>query len=166
MPTDLGPPYTLEWRGDPPHMLKPDIPVWYRFLDSYGSLFDFIYYDVAVGGPYLTPDQENDPLQRSWRRGLVKRIDAVVDLPDETWIIEVSADPGLRSIGQLISYKTLWDMDPKIGKPERLLLVAQTIEQDLLTVAGQLHIQCYQASYLDLQQTLQTILVQEPMNSR
>lgn len=143
MPTELGPPYTIDWRGDPPHMLQPDIPVWYRFIDLYGSIFDFIYYDVAVGGPYLTADQQKDPLQRSWRRGLVKRIDAVVDLSDEVWIIEVSADPGLRAIGQLISYKTLWDMDPKSTKPQRLVLVAASIEQDLQAVAGQHGIATY-----------------------
>lgn len=143
MPTELGQHYLIDWRGDPPHMLKPDIPIWWRFLDAYGSLFLFIYYDVAVGGPYLTPTERQDPLQSMYRRNLVKRIDAVVELPTETWIIEVSADPGLRALGQLISYQTLWKLDPKIPKPETLILVAATIEQDLLTVAGTYGIQCY-----------------------
>ena len=143
MPTELGRPYDIAWRGDPPHMLTPDIPVWYRFLEAYGSLFDFIYYDVAVGGPYLSPAEQKDPMQRMYRRNLVKRIDAVAQLPTETWIIEVSSDPGLRAIGQLISYQTLWKLDPKLDNPETLVLVSDTIEQDLLTVAGSYHIQCY-----------------------
>ncbi|GAH74770.1 unnamed protein product, partial [marine sediment metagenome] len=63
MPTDLGRPYALDWRGDPPHMLQPDIPVWYRFLEKWGSPFLHLYYDCLLGGPYLTQDEKKDPLK-------------------------------------------------------------------------------------------------------
>lgn len=136
MPTELGKPYLLSWRGDPPHMLKPDIPVWYRFLAVYGEPFQALYYDCALGGPTLTRQQQQDKMQVMWRGLLVKRADALAELQGEVWIIEVSADPGLRAIGQLISYGVLWKRDPKIDKPLKLVLVARTIEEDLLDVAG------------------------------
>jgi hypothetical protein len=143
MPTDLGRSYSLDWRGDPPHMLKPDIPIWYRFLALYGSPFRKLYYDCWLGGPTLTPQERKDPLKLNWRGLLVKRADAIVELDDELWIIEVSADPGLRAIGQLISYGTLWKRDPKIAKTLRLVLVARTIEEDLLDVAAEYGMLCF-----------------------
>ncbi|MBA7604197.1 hypothetical protein ES703_11316 [subsurface metagenome] len=143
MPTDLGRRYSLDWRGDPPHMLKPDIPVWYRFLSLYGAPFLNLYYDCSLGGPLLLDKDKMDPLKKMWRQLLVKRADSIAELEDEVWIIEVSADPGLRAIGQLQSYRVLWVRDPKIFKPERLILVSETIEEDLLDVASTYGIQCY-----------------------
>ena len=136
MPTELGRSYPLIWRGDPPHMLKPDIPIWYRFLAIYGAPFLKLYYDCALGGPSLTEVQKMDPLQVMWRGLLVKRADAIAELDNEIWIIEVSADPGLRAIGQLISYGHLWKRDPKIVKPVKLVLVSGTIEEDLADVVS------------------------------
>jgi len=136
MPTELGKAYPLMWRGDPPHMLKPDIPIWYRFLAMYGAPFDKLYYDCALGGPSYTSEELADPLKKMWRGLLVKRADAIVELDKEVWIIEVSADPGLRSIGQLISYGHLWKRDPKIDKPLKLVLVSGTIEEDLADVVS------------------------------
>jgi len=124
-------------------MLKPDIPVWYRFLGLYGGNFVALHYDCSLGGPSLTKEEQADKYKVMWRKVLVKRADAIAELEDEVWIIEVSADPGLRAVGQLISYGTLWDRDPKIDLPARLVLVAQTIEEDLLDVAGSQRILCF-----------------------
>lgn len=136
MPTDLGKTYSLMWRGDPPHMLKPDIPVWYRFLAIYSGPFIKLYYDCALGGPTLTEAEALDSLKKMWRGLLVKRADAIAELQGEVWIIEVSADPGLRAVGQLISYGHLWKRDPKIDKPVKLVLVSGTIEEDLADVVS------------------------------
>lgn len=124
-------------------MLQPDIPVWYRFLDSYSFDFLKLYYDVLVGGPFFTPGELKDPLKKMWYNNLAKRIDALAELDDQVWIIEVTADPGLRAVGQLLSYQLLWIRDPKIFKPEVLVLVAQTIEPDLLDAASAHGIVCY-----------------------
>lgn len=132
MPTELGRKYKVDWRGDPPHMLKPDIPVWYRFLDKWGWQLDDLYYDCLLGGPALTPAEEKDPMKRMWRFNLSKRADAITTTKTHIWIIEVSADPGLRAIGQIETYQTLWIRDPKIRKPERLVIVAERIDPDLL----------------------------------
>lgn len=136
MPTDLGRPYTLDWRGDPPHMLARDIPVWYRFLEKWGSQFLNIYYDCLLGGPFLTPEEKKDPLKWMWRVNLAKRADAICELTDQVWIIEVAADPGLRFLGQIQIYRTLWLRDPPIAKIERPVLVAETIDPDILDAAG------------------------------
>ena len=84
----------------------------------------------------MTAKELSDPLKKMWRGLLVKRADAIVELEKELWIIEVSADPGLRSIGQLLSYGHLWTRDPKLDKPHKLVLVSGTIEEDLLDVVS------------------------------
>lgn len=143
MPTDLGKKFSIDWRGKPPAMLETDHPVWYRFLDRYGQYFIALYYDCLLGGPFLTPEQAADPFQKMWRRNTAKRADAIAELENEVWIIEVADYPGLRAIGQLEVYQTLWIEDPQIMKPERLVLVSERIDEDLAAACAQRGIQIY-----------------------
>lgn len=136
MSTELGRKYELDWRGNPPHMLERDVPVWYRFLEKWGFQFISLWYDCLLGGPELTDEEKKDPLKRMWRINLAKRADAIAELENEVWIIEVSADPGVRSIGQCHAYRSLWLRDPPIYKLEKPVLVCQTIDPDLLDAAG------------------------------
>jgi len=131
MPTLLGPKYSTEWRGKPPHMLAPDIPVWYRFLKEWAGLFNSLYYDCLLGGPKQDKDEEIDPMKRMWRALVSKRADAIAELENEVWLIEVSAYPGMRALGQLLTYHTLWVEDPKIDKPVIMVLVADQIDPDV-----------------------------------
>lgn len=124
-------------------MLLPDIPVWYRFLEKYGPYIRALYYDCLLGGPFLSPEQEQDPFQRMWRFNTSKRADAIVEVSTEVWIIEVASYPGLRAVGQLQVYQSLWIEDPKIIKPERLALVAERIDNDLGAACGKFGIQVY-----------------------
>lgn len=143
MPTTLGRKYEVDWFGNPPHMLLTDVPVWIRFLGKYGSYFNALYYDCLLGGPFLSPEQEKDPFQRMWRYNTAKRADAIAELETEIWIIEVANYPGLRAVGQLQVYQNLWIEDPKILKPERLVLVAERIDNDLGAACGRFGIQVY-----------------------
>lgn len=117
-------------------MLRPDVPVWYKFLEKWGFQFTSLFYDCLLGGPTLTPEDAKDPLKRMWRANNAKRADAIATTASELWIIEVAADPGLRSIGQLAVYHTLWLRDPVIQMPERMVLVCDRIDPDLLDAAG------------------------------
>jgi len=143
VPTDLGQTYSLDWRGDPPHMLKVDVPIWYRFLEKYGAPFLKLYYDCLLGGPYLTPDQMKDPYLKDYRLLNSKRADAIAELKDQVWIIEVAKEPGLRALGQVQVYRALWLRDPKIMKPEKVVLVSDRINPDLLDAAGMYGVQTF-----------------------
>ncbi|MBA7495229.1 hypothetical protein ES702_05809 [subsurface metagenome] len=124
-------------------MLKEDVPVWYRFLDTWGHLFTALYYDVLLGGVWLTPTQEQDPLWVMWRANTAKRADAIAVLPNSLWIIEVARSPGLRAVGQLLVYHSLWIEDPKILIPEELILVCETVDPDLIASASRHAIRTY-----------------------
>jgi len=136
MPTFLGRPYATDWRGAPPHMLQTDVPVWYRFLASWGHLFTNLYYDCLLGGPHLAPHQVDDPYWKMWRANTSKRADAIAELEEEVWIIEVSQRPGLRAVGQLMVYLSLWVEDPKIEKPEKSVLICEHVDTDLIASAA------------------------------
>jgi len=112
-------------------MLPPDIPVWYRFLDTWGYQFKNLYLDCLLGGPMLTPEELKDPLKKSWRYINSKRPDAIAETETEVWIIEVSANPGLRAMGQIVAYQALWQEDPVIEKIDRAVLVVETLDTDL-----------------------------------
>lgn len=117
-------------------MLKPDIPVWYRFLEKYGEMFEGLYYDCLLGGPVLTPDEEKDPMKRMWRSNTSKRADAIAELENEVWLIEVSDYPGMRAVGQLHTYQALWLEDPKIEKIEKMVLVCDRLDTDIGAACG------------------------------
>jgi len=136
MPTILGRPYNTGWRGSPPHMLREDVPIWQRFLDKYGDFYPAVYYDVAVGGPDLSEEELKDPLKRMWLYNNSKRIDAVIKLPDEVMIIEVSTTPGLRAIGQLLTYVVLWQRDDPWQLIEKPYLICEHMDKDLITSAS------------------------------
>jgi len=131
MPTDLGQPYQQSWRGNYPHMLDTDVPVWELFLDRNPNLFERIYYDVRIGGVYPGPEYGEEKMRKMFWQTTAKRIDALGEMKDEIWIIEVAAAPGLRATGQLQTYMALWWEDPKILKPVKAVLVCRSIDKDL-----------------------------------
>ena len=131
MPTDLGSPYSPLWRGPYPHMLQADYPVWEKFLNQNPELFERIYYDVRIGGVIAGPEIGDEKMRLMFWQNTAKRIDALGELKDEIWIIEVADRPGLRAVGQLQTYMALWWEDPKILKPAKPVLVSRGVDADL-----------------------------------
>jgi hypothetical protein len=141
MPTELGQEFSPLWRGNYAHMLEEDRPIWNRFLDANAHLFERVFYDVRIGGVYPGPEHGDDKMRKMFYDVTAKRIDALAELKDELWIVEVAVRPGLRATGQLMTYLALWFQDPKILKPTKGVLVTQTLDKDLelaLTTYGML----------------------------
>jgi hypothetical protein len=131
MPTELGERFDVYWRGDPQQMLPADVPLWLRFLDLFGNRFDWFYYNVRVGGPDISKIDADPAMARMWYASTAKRIDAIGERRDELLIIEVASSPYLRAVGQCLSYKFLWDEDPKINKPVHVALICPYLDADL-----------------------------------
>jgi len=131
MPTELGEPFEITWRGEPQQMLPADVPLWHLFLDHYASNFERFYYNVRVGGPDMTVLKVDLAMAKMWYASTAKRIDAIGEKKNEIWIIEVASSPYLRAVGQMVSYHFLWDLDPKIKKPVKDILVCYFIDSDL-----------------------------------
>ena len=131
MPTMLGEPYSVLWRGRYPHMLPEDIPVWNMALDRDAHLFERVFYDVRLGGVVDSDPAHSEKMREMYYNVTAKRIDVLAELKDELWIIEVATKPGLRAVGQLMTYVALWYDDPKINKKAVGVLVAHAIDADL-----------------------------------
>lgn len=136
MPTTLGRPFDISWRGKPPHLLEVDTPVWYRFLENHRPETLNLYYDVLLGMHNMTRGQLKDSMQRMWYYANAKRVDAVIETPTEIWLIEVSNILAIRAIGQALSYSVMYSQDPIVRKIERPILVGEQMDADLLGVAG------------------------------
>jgi len=134
MPTDLGQPFEVTWRGDPQQMLPADVPLWHLFLDRYAFWYDRFFYNVRVGGPDLTTIEADESMKRMFYAATAKRIDAIGETKTTLDIIEVASSPYLRAVGQCLSYKFLWNLDPKIDKPARMVLLCYYIDADLTRV--------------------------------
>lgn len=134
MPTELGDPYQITWRGDPPQMLQADIPLWWKFVDQFGGWFEKFYYNVRVGGPDISKIQGSEEIKKMWYASTAKRIDVIGERTKDLWIIEVAHSPYLRAVGQMVSYEYLWNLDPKINKPVKSLLLCPYIDADLLII--------------------------------
>ena len=131
MPTDLGEPFDITWRGDPQQMLPSDVPLWHRYLDAHAQEFMKFYYNVRVGGPDITKIVADEAMKKMWYAATAKRIDAIGEKKDEIWIIEVAASPYLRAVGQCLSYLYLWNLDPKIDKPPKMVLLCYYLDSDI-----------------------------------
>jgi len=131
MPTELGQEYKPWEIVDPPQMLPEDWIIWHKFRKIFGEIFERFYYNVRVGGQDIQDPAIPEPIRKSWYYSTAKRIDAVGETKDEVWIIEVAANPGLRAMGQIMTYQSLWALDPKINKKGVAVLVVDRIEQDL-----------------------------------
>ena len=131
MPTELGPRYEVFDPINPPQMLPEDHPIWHKFRQIFGEIFTGFYYSVKVGGQDIQDPGIPENIRKSWYYSTAKRIDVVGETKDEVWIIEVAANPGLRAVGQIVTYASLWALDPKINKKAVSAIVVDTMEQDL-----------------------------------
>ncbi len=128
---ELGELYPPTWRGRPLAMLDPDVPVWHRFLDAHGADYPGFYYNVRLTQENLDERFPDPELRRLAGILKPKRIDAVAIADATTTLFEAAAVPGLRSIGQLLTYRSLWIRERPPDAPNlRLVLVCGACSRD------------------------------------
>ena len=134
MPTELGRPFDIYWRGVPEQMLPADVPIWHAYLDKHAEEYLHFFYNVRVGGPDITKIKAEPEMLKMWYAATAKRIDVLGEKPAELWIIEVASSPYLRAVGQCMSYEFLWKEDPKIDKPVKTALICPRLDADITKV--------------------------------
>jgi hypothetical protein len=114
-----------------PHLLKPDIEVWQRFLDAHQSEYDYFDYDVRVGIGQDPGDRLPENLRQMGIELSKRRIDAIGYTANTITIIEITRDAGLTSIGQLTAYPVLYRQTFPTTRKILPLLVAETLKPDV-----------------------------------
>ena len=144
MRPELGPPFSPGWRGAPPGMLAPDVPAWWGFLARYDLGIQVIHYNVRVGQGTPVPSGADDFMRDQLNALTRERVDAVGRAPLVTYLIEVNADAGVRSIGQAILYRQMWLEDPPPGWPPAVAaIVTVVLRNDIIAVAAANNIALY-----------------------
>ncbi len=134
---ELGPPFPPTWYGRPPGMPDPDVLPWHNYLARNAERYTRLYYNVRLTTADPARRFEDPTAQAVATALLPKRIDVLAETVQGLELIEVSARPGLRAIGQLISYRALWKaLHPEDPRPVRLVLVCQSCDPDELLAAA------------------------------
>jgi len=124
-----------------PHMMPADILIWSRYLSSDPFPDASVAYDLHVGTPAgplegLSPEYERMAAALS-----TKRIDAVVYKPRSTLIVEVKPYAGAGAIGQVLTYRLLYERDfPGCHVPIPVIVTDQP-QLDTPWLCNQLNIQ-------------------------
>ena len=108
MHIELGPEYSTLWRGKPPQMLASDVPAWQAYREKHAGEWEKFYYNVAMTLRDFPKDWSPERV-KSATYSLGKRVDVVAYRKDLIWLIEVTDRAMVRSVGQVIVYRRLWE---------------------------------------------------------
>ena len=112
-----------------PHLLPVDVPIWELFLSNCPYNFDRIDYDIRVGKG-LDPGTSYAPNYRQMCLDLSrKRIDAIGYTATAIYLIEITKHAGMKALGQLTAYPTLF----RLTYPTTLLIIPLLVAQDFTT---------------------------------
>lgn len=114
-----------------PHLLPLDIQIWDAYLDQTDLDRHQIAYDVRVGTPAETlPEWPSKYKAMSWDLTM-KRIDAVLFLPREIIVVEITHTCGFTALGQILSYPKLYQETYFPDLPVNPLLVTRRLLPDM-----------------------------------
>lgn len=128
----LGPGQKPILRPHYPHMLTEDNTVWNKFLTKDAYKIKEVWYDVRVGQPVLLAVGATD-LERRIAAGLTrKRIDVVCKVGEGFWVVEIKPYASMLAVGQVISYKRLFEAEYPDVEPVIPVIVCDNIDEDLV----------------------------------
>src|SRR5579863_8388373 len=123
--------YSPKWRGRYPHLMPLDIQIWDRFLDAYGKDFLGFQYDILLGQGAVPLPNMSDEDKLMLFALTVKRADVLAIQSDMLWLIEIKPRLGMSCVGQLVSYKYLWEEQFGNNPPIMPTWVGEQDENDL-----------------------------------
>lgn len=114
-----------------PHMSVADTLIWERFIEKYPKIYKTVQYDFHIGdGPPFNPlmddgeDLNQDMLYRL-RIDAIGHEDGIID------IIEIKPKASPATIGQVKSYRTLYQRDEEPQATVRAVIVTDKIQPNM-----------------------------------
>lgn len=136
----LGNKYNVDWPSRPPQLLEQDNPTWQKYREKIAPKMKFFYYNVAVTMYPIAKEAHTETEQKLWMYPISKRIDAVGWDGTNWHLYEVNRNAKLRSIGQAISYRDLWnatDTKYKQGTTDLTYIITEIIDKDVEYICKQ-----------------------------
>lgn len=122
-----------------PGLIPIEATLWRVWLRENEQDFDGFVYNVHVGAGVAAEASALDQLpdvranvERAWRLGTQRKIDAVGRRGAETWVFEIEERPGARALGQLMLYETLLPESFTVAGPIVLAVIARRVSPDVL----------------------------------
>ena len=126
-----------------PHMFPLDIKIWDRFLDLFATNFLGFDYDIKVGSGSPIEPETPDNYARMQTVLSKYRIDAVGYTDGPIYIIEVKPDAGTIAIGQIETYRRLYERDFNPSRPVVGMIVTDREIPDMKYLTSMMGIMYY-----------------------
>jgi len=131
----LGKLYPPDWTGRPPQLPAEDWPTWLRYLAVHKSEYEGFFYNVhlTLKNP---PEDMDEASLKAWAAAWTKRIDAVGMRSRGVFdIIEITGYAGLRALGQVLTYQSIWNKLRISQNPPLAIIVAERVDHDIEPIA-------------------------------
>ena len=120
-----------------PAMLPRECLIMQAWLKGHETDYDRFVFELLVGTGADPGPRWDEALRRMWIHNTKKRIDAVAYRAGRPTIIEVKYRAGASAVGQLLTYRPLYEREyPEQGAP-RLMLLTNSLQTDILPVLEQ-----------------------------
>ena len=130
--TVLGPPFPPCKIIHPPGMIQKEATLFHYYQSEKCKDWKNVYYNVRVGKGIPLQEDYPSEISRDWILSTQHRIDALIETQDNVIIVEVRSLAGRTSFGALILYKQLYEKDPIIQLPVKLVIVSDYIYGQML----------------------------------
>jgi hypothetical protein len=121
-------------------MAVNDIPIWERWLTKHATEYDGFQYDVRVGRGRPAPPGFPPEFKKDIQDLTRLRIDAVGIVGPAADLIEVKQTAGASALGQILTYKELYQDEPGARAVRQMLIVTDNPHPDLLSAARKLNV--------------------------
>lgn len=115
-------------------MLPKDKDTWTQFLEREIIIFEELWYDVHVGRPMVVPKGSPEYMIKVVSGVSRKRIDVVGSTDVELYIIEVKPHANMESVGQIVTYKRLFENEFAVTRMLKAMIVCKTADADILEI--------------------------------
>lgn len=129
--------FSYSKRNSYPHMSVADTEIWERFLAKFPDEYDRVQYDFHVGdAPPFNPllddgtDANQDMLYKL-------RIDVIGHIGADVDIVEIKPNAGPSAIGQIQSYKTLYERDETQTGRVNMAIITDTLKPNMFFLCTQ-----------------------------
>lgn len=141
----LGDPMKANVMANYPHMMAEDRDIWTKFLQTAEFEVEKVWYDVHCGLGLPVPGGP-DSAQYKISQGVTrKRIDVICTVKDEIWIVEIKPHVNMKALGQIITYKKLFQEEYSTTYKIIPVILCWTLDPDIVPILKDFGIRVLQA---------------------
>lgn len=129
-----------ERRAFYPNLREAEAMIWSRYIAQNPDAFDAVIYNLHVGEGAPIPPGAPEEIARDFKLLTQYKIDVVAFKGDRTYIIEVKPYAGTTAIGQVLSYKKLYQQYIDPSADPIMMIITDQLRPDTQTLTDQMGI--------------------------